>query len=144
MEIAKTTYEHMEEIVSNVCKALGDIKIQDIDTALTWIVWKQDVADWDVWIARLIQEKGKLEVRLVKREVDLKREEAKTKGAQRLLGLLEDHVRNTKEVVTKAQLYDEAMTKIRTITSLKLIHICVDYSAKMDTILAEMQSVFTT
>ena len=45
--------------------------------------------DWNVWIARLIQEKRELEVRLVEREVDLKREEAKTKGAQRLFGHLE-------------------------------------------------------
>ena len=45
--------------------------------------------------------------------------------------------------MTKAWLYDEAMAKIGTITSFKLIHICVDYSAKIETILAEMRSLFT-
>ena len=48
------------------------------------------------------------------------------------------------EVVIKARLYDEAMAKTGTITSLKLIHIYVDYSAKMETILAETWSLFTT
>ena len=45
--------------------------------------------------------------------------------------------------MTKAQLYDEAVAKIGTITSLKLIHICVDYAAWMETILAEMRTLFT-
>ena len=94
-------------------------------------------------IAQLIQEKGELETQLAERERKLKRKEAKTKGTQMLLGLLEDHVRNTEEVVTDARLYDEAMAQTGTITSLKLICICVDYSAKMETILAEMWSLFT-
>ena len=65
----------------------------------------------DVRIVKLIQEKGELKARLAEREVDLKREEAKTKGVQRLLGLLDYHIRNTREVVTKAQLYDEVVAK---------------------------------
>ena len=43
----------------------------------------------------------------------------------------------------KAQLYDEAMAKNKTITSLKLIHLCVDYSTKMEKILVDMKALFT-
>ena len=51
MEIAKTSYEHMGDVVANVCKALGNVDIWDMNSALTWIARKQDVADSDVWIA---------------------------------------------------------------------------------------------
>ena len=34
------------------------------------------------------------------------------------------------------------MAKTKSVTALKLIHICVDYSAKMETILAEMWALF--
>ena len=44
--------------------------------------------------------------------------------------------------MTKARIYDEAVAKIGNVTALKLIHICVDYSAKMETILAEMRALF--
>ena len=40
LEIAKTSYEHMGEIVVDVWKALGNADIQDIDTALTRIAQK--------------------------------------------------------------------------------------------------------
>ena len=42
----------------------------------------------------------------------------------------------------KAQIYDEAVAKIGGVTALKLIHICVDYSTRMETILAEMRVLF--
>ena len=42
----------------------------------------------------------------------------------------------------KARIYDEAVAKIRGVTTLKLIHICVDYSTRMETILAETRVLF--
>ena len=42
----------------------------------------------------------------------------------------------------KARIYDEAVAKIGGVTALKLIHICVDYSTRMETILAEMKILF--
>ena len=42
----------------------------------------------------------------------------------------------------KARIYDEAVAKIGGVTTLKLIHICVDYSTRMETILAEMRILF--
>ena len=42
----------------------------------------------------------------------------------------------------KAQIYDEAVAKIGGVTALKLIHICMDYSTRMETILAEMRVLF--
>ena len=42
----------------------------------------------------------------------------------------------------KARIYDEAVAKIGGVTALKLIHICVDYSTRMETILAEMRVLF--
>ena len=42
----------------------------------------------------------------------------------------------------KARIYNEAVAKIRGVTALKLIHICVDYSTRMETILAEMRVLF--
>ena len=59
-----------------------------------------------------------------------------------MIGLLEEHVRNPGDLVTKARVYNEAMAKTGNVTALKLIHICVDYSTKMETILAEMRALF--
>ena len=42
----------------------------------------------------------------------------------------------------KARIYDKAVAKTGGVTALKLIHICVDYSVKMETILAEMRVLF--
>ena len=42
----------------------------------------------------------------------------------------------------KARLYDEAIAKIGGVTALKMIHIYVDYSTRMETILAEMRILF--
>ena len=44
----------------------------------------------------------------------------------------------------KARLYNEVVAKTRGITSLKLIHIYMDYSARMETILVEMRALFAT
>ena len=44
--------------------------------------------------------------------------------------------------MVKARIYDEAVAKTRGVTTLKLIHICVDYSVKMETILAKMRVIF--
>ena len=42
----------------------------------------------------------------------------------------------------KARIYNEAVAKIGGVTALKLIHICVSYSTRMETILAEMRVLF--
>ena len=143
MEIAKTSYEAMGSVVANVCQALGNVNIQDIDLALTRVARKEEVMERDVWIAQLTQEKAELQSRLTKAKADLKMEEARIKGAHKLMGLLEEHVYNTGEVVTKAQLYNEAVAKTGGITALKLIHIFVAYFARMETILAEIWTLFT-
>ena len=44
-------------------------------------------------------------------------------GAHRLIGLLEEHVRNPGDLVIKARIYDEAVAKVGGVTALKLIHI---------------------
>ena len=90
----------------------------------------------------MIQEKEELQVRLEKAERDLKLEESKIQGAHRLIGLLEEHVRNPGDLVVKARIYDKAVAKTEGVTALKLIHICVDYSVKIETILAEMRVLF--
>ena len=61
-----------------------------------------------------------------------------------MIGLLEEHVRNPRDLVIKARIYDKAVAKTGGITALKLIHICVDYSAKMETNLVEMRVLFDT
>ena len=126
----------------DVCKALGNVAIQDIDTALSQVVRKQEVTERDSRINELIREKEELKERLWKTERKLKMEQSKTQGAHRLIGLLEEHVRNPGDLVTKAWIYDEAVAKTGGVTALKLIHICVDYSARMETILAEMRILF--
>ena len=100
------------------------------------------MADRDARISQLIQEKEELQTRLLKAERDLKLEESKTQGAHRLIGLLEKHVRNLGGLVTKARIYNEVVAKTGSVTTLKLNHICVDYSAKMETIWAEMRALF--
>ena len=91
---------------------------------------------------QLIREKDELQVQLWKAERNLKLKELKTQAAHRLIGLLEEHVRNPGDLVIKAPIYDEAVAKTEGVTALKLIHICVDYSAKMETILVEMRVLF--
>ena len=44
--------------------------------------------------------------------------------------------------MTKARIYDEAVAKTGSVTAFKLIHICVDYFAKMETILSQMRALF--
>ena len=142
MELAQLQYNQLGDMVVDVCKALGNIAIQDIDTALSQVVRKKEVTEWDSRINELIREKEELKERLRKTERELKMEKSKTQGAHRLIGLLEEHVRNPGDLVTKARIYDEAVAKTGGVTALKLIHICVDYSAKMETILAEMKILF--
>ena len=142
MELAKAQYNQLGDVVVDVCKALGDVAIQDIDTALSQVVRKQEVAERDSRINELTREKEELKDRLQKMERELKLEQSKTQGAHRLIGLLEEHIRNPGDLVIKARIYNEAVAKIGGITALKLIHICVDYSTKMETILAEMRVLF--
>ena len=143
MELAKIHYDQLGEVVYDVCKALGNVKIQDIDDAFIQIAWKQEVANRDAWISQLTWENKELQTRLLKAQRNLKLEETNILGAYKLIGLLEEHVRNSRDLATKAWLYDKAIAKSGGVTALKLIHICVDYSAKMETILAEMQALFT-
>ena len=142
MELARAQYNQLGVVVVDVCKALGDVAIQDIDTALSQVVRKQEVAERDSQINKLTREKEELKDQLRKTERELKLEQSKTQGAHRLIGLLEEHVRNPGDLVMKAWIYDEAVAKIAGVTALKLIHICVDYSTTMETILAEMRVLF--
>ena len=142
MELAQTQYNQLGDVVVDVCKALGNVAIQDIDTALSQVVRKEEVAERDSRINKLIREKEELKERFRKMERELKLEQSKTQGAHRLIGLLEEHVRNPGDLVIKAWIYDEAVAKVGGITALKLIHICVDYSTRMETILAEMRVLF--
>ena len=142
MELAKVQYNQLRDVVVDVCKALGEVAIQDIDTALSQVVRKQEVVERDSRINKLIREKEELKDRLRKTERELKLEQSKTQGAHRLIGLLKEHVRNSGDLVIKARIYDEAVAKIGGVTALKLIHICVDYSTRMETILEEMRILF--
>ena len=142
MELAKAQYNQLGDVVADVCKALGDVAIHDIDTALSQVVRKQEVAERDSRINELTREKEELKDRLRKTDRELKLEQLKTQGAHRLIGLLEEHVQNPGDLVIKARIYDEAVAKIGGVTTLKLIHICVDYSTRMETILAEMRVLF--
>ena len=142
MELAKAQYNQLGDVVVDVCKAVGDVAIQDIDTALSQVVRKQEVAERDSQINELTREKEELKDQLQKTERELKLEQSKTQGAHKLIGLLEEHVRNPGDLVIKARIYNEAVAKIGGVTALKLIHICVDYSTRMETILAEMRVFF--
>ena len=140
--MAKAQYNQLRDVVVDMCKALDNVAIQDIDTALSQVARKQEVAKRDSWINQLIREKEELQTQLRKTERELKLKQSKTQGAHRLIGLLEEHVRNPGDLVIKAWIYDEAVAKIGGVTALKLIQICVDYSTKMETILAEMRVLF--
>ena len=142
MELAKIHYDQLGDVMSTVCKALGNVEIRNIDEALSQVARKQEVVDRDARISQLTREKEELQSRLLKAERDLKLEELKTQRAHRLIGLLKEHIRNLGDLVTKARIYNEAVAKMGSVTALKLIHICVDYSAKMETILAEMRALF--
>ena len=100
------------------------------------------MAERDSQITQLIRKKEELQAQLRKTERELKLEQSKTQGAHKLIGLLEEHVRNPRDLVIKAGLYDEAIAKTGGVTAFKMIHICVDYSTRMETILAEMRIFF--
>ena len=142
MELAKAQYNQLGDVVVDVYKALGDVAIQDIDAALSQVARKLKVAEWDSQINQLTREKEELQDRLRKTEWELKLKQTKTQGAHRLIGLLEEHVRNSGDLVIKARIYDETIAKIGGVTAFKLIHICVDYSTRMETIMAEMRILF--
>ena len=94
MELAKAQYDQLGDVVVDVYKALDDVAIQDIDVALSQVARKQRVAEWDSRINQLIREKKELQVQFWKTEQDLKLKQSKTKRVHRLIGLLEEHVRN--------------------------------------------------
>ena len=142
MELTKAQYDQLGDVVVDVCKALGNVAIQDIDEALFQVAWKQEVTERDSRINQLIREKEELQAQVRKAERNLKLEESKTQGAHRLIGLFEGLVWNLGDLVTKARIYDEAVAKTGGVTALKLIHIYVDYSAKMETTLAKMRALF--
>ena len=64
MELAKAQYNQLGDVVVDVCKALGDVAIQDIDTALSQVARKQEVAERDSRINQLTREKEELQDRL--------------------------------------------------------------------------------
>ena len=135
-------YDQLGDVVVDVCKALGDVAIQNIDAALSQVAQKHEVVERDSRINQLIQEKEELQVQFWKTERELKLKQLKTQGAHRLIGLLEEHVRNPGDLVIKVRIYDKAVAKIGGVTALKLIHICVDYSTRMEIIQAEMRVLF--
>ena len=57
MDLAKVQYNQLGDVVADVCKALGDVAIQNIDTALSQVVRKQEVAERDSRINELTREK---------------------------------------------------------------------------------------
>ena len=100
------------------------------------------MAEWDSRITQLTRENEELKAQLRKTERELKLEQSKTQGAHRLIGLLEEHVWNPGDLVIKARLYDEAIAMTGGVTALKMIHICMDYSTRMETILVEIRILF--
>ena len=102
MELAKIHYNQLGDVVVDVCKALGNVEIRDTDKTLFHVARKQKMADRDARISQLIREKEDLQTQLLKTKRSLKLEESKTQGAHRLIGLLEEHVRNPRDLVTKA------------------------------------------
>ena len=74
MELAKPQYDHLEDVVVDVCKALGDVTLQDVDIALSQVARKQDMAERDSRITQLTWEKEELQAQLRKTERELKLE----------------------------------------------------------------------
>ena len=79
MELAKAQYDQLEDVVVDVCKALGDVAIQDIDVALSQVIRKQEVVERDSRINQLIRENEELQDQLRKTEQELKLEQSKFK-----------------------------------------------------------------
>ena len=65
----------------------------------------------------------------------------KTGEALHLLIQFHNFVGQPGDLVTKAQVYDEIMAKAFLMTRAKVINIVVDYSSKMETLLAKMQKL---
>ena len=47
MKLAKAQYDQLGDVVVDVCKALGNVALQDVDIALSQVARKQDVAERD-------------------------------------------------------------------------------------------------
>ena len=78
MELAKAQYDQLGDVVVDVCKALGNVTLQDVDIALFQVARKQDVAERDSRITQLTREKEELQAQLRKTEWKLKLEQSKT------------------------------------------------------------------
>ena len=92
MELAKVQYDELGNVVVDVCRALGNVDIRNIDEVLSQVARKQEMAERDTRISQLTREKEELQARLLKAERNLKLEESKTQGAHTLIELLEEHV----------------------------------------------------
>ena len=79
MELAQAQHNQLGDVVVDVCKALGNVAIQDIDTALSQVVQKEEIAKRDSRINELIREKEELKEQLRKTERELKLKQSKRK-----------------------------------------------------------------
>ena len=78
MELAKAQYDQLGDVVVDVCKALGNVTLQDVDVALSQVARKQNVAERDSRITQLTREKEELQAQLRKTERELKLEQSKS------------------------------------------------------------------
>ena len=85
---------------------------------------------WDLRTTRLTRKDSKLAVA-----------EWKTGEALHLLIQFHNFVGQPGDLVTKARVFDETVAKALPITRAKVINIVVDYSSKMETLLAEMRKL---
>ena len=58
MELAKVQYDELGNVVVNVCRALGNIEIPNIDAALSQVAQKQEVVERDTRINQLTGKGG--------------------------------------------------------------------------------------
>ena len=123
-------------VVKNVAKALGDINIRDLDKALVAIPKSREVVERNNRIRELQKDKAIFKVQLTWKESKLTNADWKTGEAVHLFTQFDNFVGQPGDLLTKAWVFDETMAKLLPLTGAKVLHIVVDYTAKMETLLA--------
>ena len=127
--------------MKDVAEALEITDLRDFDRALATLPKPRDLAERDNRIRGLQKDKAILNARVARKEAEWSQANQKTSEALNLLTQFQSYVGQPGDVVTKAQIFNETMTKGLPVTESKVISIVVDYSAKMEVLLLGMQQL---
>ena len=127
--------------MKDVAEALEITDLRDFDRALATLPKPRDLAERDNWIQGLQKDKAIINAWIARKEAEWSQANQKMGEALNLLTQFQSYVGQPGDVVTKARIFDETVTKGLSVTGSKVISIVVDYSAKIEALLLEMRQL---